>query len=126
MNDSEDNSKTNLLNELKQKKKNLEDYYRTLENQIINTEAQYLDNTVNLGNIIKGWEHALVAKSKIPTQQQINPSNKKVKFSSQEKIFSQSSFPLLKKDENNLMNNKCIYFIMMIKYILFFKRIFFK
>jgi len=107
MNESEENSKSNLLNELRQKKKNLEDYYRSLDNQIINLEAQYLDCTINLGNVIKGWEHVLVAKSKIPTQQQINPSNKKIKFSNQEKIFSQSSFPLFKKDENNnTINNK--------------------
>lgn len=106
MNESEDNNKSNLLNELRQKKKSLEDYYRSLDNQIFNLEAQYLDNTVNLGNVIKGWEHVLVAKSKIPTQQQINPTNKKVKFSNQEKIFSQSSFPLIKKEENNFVNSK--------------------
>jgi len=106
MNDIEDNNKSNLLNELRQKKKSLEDYYRSLDNQITSIEAQYLDNTVNLGNVIKGWEHVLVAKSKIPTQQQINPTNKRVKFSNQEKIFSQSSFPLFKKDENHILNNK--------------------
>ncbi len=111
MNESEENSKSNLLNELRQKKKSLEDYYRSMDNQITNLEAQYLDNTVNIGNVIKGWEHVLVAKSKIPTQQQINPTNKKVKFSIQEKIFSQSSFPLFKKEDNNIANNKSKIFL---------------
>jgi len=112
MNESEENSKSNLLNELRQKKKSLEDYYRSMDNQITNLEAQYLDNTVNIGNVIKGWEHVLVAKSKIPTQQQINPTNKKVKFSIQEKIFSQSSFPLFKKEDNNIANNKSKIFLL--------------
>lgn len=111
MNETEESNKINLINELRIKKKNLEDYYRSLENQIINIEAQYLDNTVNLGNIIKGWEHVLVAKSKIPTQQQINPNTKKLKFSNQEKIFSQSSFPLVKKDENSSLLNKSNHYL---------------
>ena len=113
---TEPEEKTNLLNELKQKKKNLEDNFRILENQIINIESAYLDNTINLGNVIKGWEHILVAKSKIPTQQQINPNNKKTKFSNQEKIFSQSSFPLIKKEEGQIFPSN-IFFIFKLKFL---------
>ncbi len=110
MNDLEENNKS-LMNELKAKRKNIEDYYKSLENQIINLETQYLDNTINLGNIVKGWEHVLVAKSKIPTQQQLNPNQKKIKFTIHEKIFSQSSLPLFKKDDNNPnINSKSIIF----------------
>ena len=77
----------NFLEELHKEKKTLEKYIRQLEESITDNETKYLQNTVNGGNILRGWEHIFTSKSN-----KIHMGNqcKKNHISNNERLFSQT------------------------------------
>ena len=94
----------NFLEELHKEKKTIEKYIRQLEESIIDNETKYLQNTVNGGNILRGWEHIFTSKSKFPHN--INPI-KKPKISNNERVFSQTNINnyYLRNDVIEVNNN---------------------
>ena len=76
-----------FLEELQKEKKTIEKYIKLLEDSIIDNETKYLQNTVNGGNILRGWEHIFTSKSK-----NIHMGNqcKKTHISNSERLFSQT------------------------------------
>jgi hypothetical protein len=88
LNDSEEKNK--LLNSILQKKNEIENYYKTLDKIVYDTESKYLEATQNTGNILKGWEQIFTTKPK-NIAQTLN-TNKKTKFTNSERLFSQTSF----------------------------------
>ena len=76
-----------FLEELLKEKKTIEKYIKKLEESIYDNETKYLQNTVNGGNILRGWEHIFTTKSK-----NIHMGNqcKKNHFSNNERLFSQT------------------------------------
>jgi hypothetical protein len=99
INNSED--RLRLLEEIRQKKSEIENYIKRLDRNIYDLENKYLENTQNIGNIIKGWDQFFTTKPKnLP--QTLNTTTKKMKFSNNERIFSQSSFNnFYVKEESN-------------------------
>ena len=89
-----------FLEELQKEKKTIEKYIKKLEDSIYENETKYLQNTVNGGNILRGWEHIFTSKSN-----KIHMGNqcKKTHISNNERLFSQ-----IYKDsqEENLNNDK--------------------
>ena len=77
----------NFLEELHKEKKTLEKYIRQLEESITDNETKYLQNTVNGGNILRGWEHIFTSKSN-----KIHMGNqcKKNHILNNERLFSQT------------------------------------
>ena len=100
--------KVKLINEMKQKKTELEANILKVEKFIYDQETRYLESTVSSGNILKGWEHFFTSKSKIPNA--VIASGKKTRISNNERVFSQTSFNNhMLKDEtvsNVQVNNK--------------------
>lgn len=90
MNEFEDKSKT--LYEIALKKNEIENYLKKLEKVIFEMETKYLESTQNSGNILKGWDQLFTNKSKISSSSSLINSNKRVRFSNNERVFSQSSF----------------------------------
>ena len=76
-----------FLEELQKEKKTIEKYIKQLEDSIIDNETKYLQNTVNGGNILRGWEHIFTSKSS-----KIHMGNpcKKTHISNSERLFSQT------------------------------------
>eukprot|EP00762_Andalucia_godoyi_P006719 ANDGO_06170.mRNA.1 Chromatin modification-related protein EAF6 len=74
------------LSQLKQRKSELEEQVRHIENQIFNLEGGYLEETWAHGNASRGWEPYLVSKSK-----GANPSVRRQRFKESDRIFSYSS-----------------------------------
>jgi hypothetical protein len=86
-----DNDDRKLQSEITQKKNEVENYIRKLDSHIYDLESKYLESTQNIGNIIKGWDQFFTTKPKsLPSS--LNPTTKKLKFSNNERIFSQCSF----------------------------------
>ena len=84
-----------FLEELNKEKKKIEKYIKQLEESIKINETNYLQNTLNGGNILRGWEHIFTSKSnKVNMGNQ--PKNRHI--SDNEKLFSQT-FEL---DKNSL------------------------
>ena len=96
----------NFLEELHKEKKTIEKYIRQLEESIIDNETKYLQNTVNGGNILRGWEHIFTSKSnKIHMG---NQGNKKNHISNNERLFSQTFEFDKNSDENQTATDKII------------------
>ena len=93
-----------FLEELQKEKKTIEKYIKKLEDSIYENETKYLQNTVNGGNILRGWEHIFTSKSKFPHNLS---SVKRPRISNNERIFSQTSVNnfFLKEDAIMVINN---------------------
>ena len=93
-----------FLEELLKEKKTIEEYIKKLEESIYDNETKYLQNTVNGGNILRGWEHIFTTKSK-----NIHMGNqcKKNHFSNNERLFSQT-YEIDKNitEETSIINDK--------------------
>jgi hypothetical protein len=107
MNDYDD--KTKLNNEISSKRSELESYLKKLEKGIFDLETKYLENTQNSGNILKGWEQYFTNKSKIPGQTGLNNPNKRIRFSNNERVFSQSTFNNIHLKDEMMMYNPSKY-----------------
>jgi hypothetical protein len=108
-----DNDDKKLLNEIVSKKNEVENYVRKLDTHIYDLENKYLESTQNIGNILKGWDQFFTTKPKnLPSS--LNPTNKKLKFSNNERIFSQCSYnnQRMKDDTysqaNNILRNSTV------------------
>ena len=77
----------NFLDELKKEKEIIENYIKQLEGSIIDNETKYLQNTVNSGNILRGWEHIFTAKS---NKNYMGNQVKKTHISNNVRLFSQT------------------------------------
>jgi chromatin modification-related protein EAF6 len=101
-NNQDDNNK--ILFEINQKKQEIRDDIDKIEKCIFDLETKYLEITQHNGNIIKGWEQTFNTKSKINAQTIQNTLIKRQKFSSNERIFSQSSCnnPYLNENASSL------------------------
>ena len=77
------NSTRQKMEELMRRKLELEEELRNLQQQIFNDEEQYIQNTWNTGNIIKGFDGFISNK---------HSSQKKYKIKEKDRIFSGSSF----------------------------------
>jgi hypothetical protein len=73
------------------KKQEIKEDLEKIEKYVYDLETKYLEITQNNGNILKGWEQNFNTKSKINTQSIQNTLIKRQKFSTTERIFSQSS-----------------------------------
>lgn len=94
-----DNDDKKILNEITSKKIEVENYIKRLDSHIYDLENKYLESTQNIGNILKGWDQIFASKPKnLPSS--LNPTNKKQKFSNNERIFSQSSFNNLRMKDD--------------------------
>jgi hypothetical protein len=91
--------KVKSINEMKQKKTELEANILKIEKFIYDQETRYLESTVSSGNILKGWEHFFTSKTKIPNA--AIATGKKPRISNNERVFSQTSYNNhMLKDEN--------------------------
>lgn len=70
------------------RRRELEEELHKLERQIYNLESSYLDETWNLGNVVKGFDGYLSSRAKI--------QQRKSKFRDQDRIFSSSSISFSK------------------------------
>lgn len=77
------------MQELLDKRLSLETELRSLEKQIFDLETNYIEETQETGNIVKGWEKFLTNKSTKSVQ--FNNTYKKIKLNASERIFSLSS-----------------------------------
>ena len=84
---------------LKNKRYDVEKQLKKIDKIIYDNETKYLEETVNGGNIFRGWEHIFTSKSKFPHN--IN-SIKKPRISNNERLFSQSNI------NNNYLKNDII------------------
>ena len=100
----EETDPKNFLEELLKEKKTIEKYIKKLEESIYDNETKYLQNTVNGGNILRGWEHIFTSKSN-----KIHMGNqcKKNHFSNNERLFSQTyEFDKNIPEETTIINEK--------------------
>ena len=95
-----------FIDELYKEKEIIEKYIKQLEKSIIDNETKYLQDTINCGNILRGWDFTKTNKNHIGNQ------NKKPHISSNEKLFSQtfnfdenSLEDIIKNSEKNIINN---------------------
>jgi len=84
-----------LIKEDKRLKKELE----KLEEQIYKLETSYLQNTADVGNLVRGWADLLSSTSSM------SPSQKKRKFTDEDRIFSYSSATAFKSQEKRARKN---------------------
>jgi len=75
----------NVLRDLQNKRDQLRDDLRKVEDQIFDLETVYLEETATTGNIIRGWD------SRQTKAQGSQFSQKKYKFNLQDRMFSYSS-----------------------------------
>lgn len=87
-----ENNNDLILSEIHNIKKDLENHLQKIDSIIFDVEGKYLDVTQTSGNIIKGWEYIFAPNSKLAARLVSNTNNKKFKYFSYERIFSQSSF----------------------------------
>ena len=86
------------LQNLKNRKLEIEKAINKLNKLIYDNETKYLEETANGGNIFRGWEHVFTSKPKT----QINTNtNKRPRISSHERLFSQTDSTFQNKEENN-------------------------
>ena len=97
----DENDPKNFLEELLKEKKTIENYIKKLEDSIYDNETKYLQNTVNGGNILRGWEHIFTSKSN-----KIHMGNqcKKTHISPNERLFSQT-YEFDKNIPEEIINN---------------------
>ena len=87
-----------FLEELQKEKKTIEKYIKKLEDSIYENETKYLQNTVNGGNILRGWEHIFTSKS---NKIHMGNQSKKTHISNNERLFSQ----IYKDSQEEILNN---------------------
>ena len=76
------------IKDLHQMKREIEENLRQIEQQIYNLEGNYLEETGNFGNVVKGFEGYL------STRARASHSTRKTKFKDSDRIFSNSSYSL--------------------------------
>ncbi|KAL4468912.1 hypothetical protein ABPG72_009182 [Tetrahymena utriculariae] len=91
------------LQEKFDKRTQLEEELKSLEKNIYDLETQYLEETFNSGNIIRGWENYFTSTK----QKSIGATQKKVRINTNDRIFSLSSTtsPAHSKIEENIDKN---------------------
>jgi hypothetical protein len=101
----ENDEKSKLNKEILEKKNEIENYIKKVEKHIFDFETKYLEATQSSGNIIRGWDQLFTAKSKLSQGTLNNP--KRLKFTNNERIFSQSSYnnQYLREELTNLQNS---------------------
>jgi len=77
---------SNILASLQQRKQQLQDELKSIEKQIWDLEASYIEETNHYGNVVKGWEGYLNSK---PLRKQNHV--RKMKITLKDRIFSNSS-----------------------------------
>ncbi len=99
-----DDSPEKFITLLRNKRYEVEKQLKKLDKIIYDNETKYLEETVNGGNIFRGWEHIFTSKSKFPHN--INPI-KKPKISNNERVFSQTNINnfYLRNDVNEVNNS---------------------
>lgn len=84
----EENDK--VLMEINSKLREIDDGISKINTFVFNAETQYLNNTNNTGNLLKGWDQIFSSRPKLATvSNNRNISIKKSKILSSERIFSQ-------------------------------------
>ena len=101
----EENDSKIFLEELQKEKKAIEKFIKQKEDSIKENEVQYLINTIDVGNIFRGWEHIFTSKS---NKIHIGPQIKKAHISNNEKLFSQTFDFQLEESINNDNKHKNI------------------
>ena len=101
----EENDSKIFLEELQKEKKAIEKFIKQKEDSIKENEIQYLINTIDVGNIFRGWEHIFTSKS---NKIHIGPQIKKAHISNNEKLFSQTFDFQLDESINNDNKHKNI------------------
>ena len=76
-----------FIEELNKEKDLIIDNIKKLEESIKDNETKYLQDTVNGGNILRGWEHIFTTKS---TKNYMGNQPKKTHISNAERLFSQT------------------------------------
>ena len=76
-----------FIEELNKEKDFIIDKIKKLEESIKDNETKYLQDTVNGGNILRGWEHIFTTKS---TKNYMGNQPKKTHISNAERLFSQT------------------------------------
>ena len=94
----EENESKIFLEELQKEKKAMEKFIKQKEDSIKENEIKYLINTIDVGNIFRGWEHIFTSK---PNKLNIGIQVKKAHISKNEKLFSQ----IFDIQQENLINN---------------------
>ena len=101
----EENESKIFLEELQKEKKAMEKFIKQKEDSIKENEIKYLINTIDVGNIFRGWEHIFTSKS---NKIHIGPQIKKAHISNNEKLFSQTFDFQLEESINNDNKHKNI------------------
>lgn len=87
--------------ELWQQKQDIERNLHQIEEQISNLEKNYLEETANFGNVVKGFEGYLSARVRVSSN-----SRRTKSFKDSDRIFSLSSYSSVPTiSNNNSMNN---------------------
>ena len=76
-----------FIEELYKEKDLIIENIKKLEESIKDSETKYLQDTVNGGNILRGWEHIFTTKS---TKNYMGNQPKKTHISNAERLFSQT------------------------------------
>ena len=84
--------KNTWLSDISAKKRQIEKELKALEDNIYDRESEYLNDTINTGNLVKGWEY-LLNKQQVKLAD-VYANTKKPppgKFPAEERVFSKSS-----------------------------------
>lgn len=99
-----------ILMEINLKLKEIDDGINKINSFVFNAETQYLNNTHNTGNLLKGWDHIFSSRPKLAQTSRII-MNKKPKILSSERIFSQidmESFNKLEEENKEKICNESV------------------
>ena len=83
----DENDPKKFLEELHKEKSLIMENIKKLEESIKDNETKYLTDTVNGGNILRGWEHIFTTKA---TKNYMGNQPKKTHISNAERLFSQT------------------------------------
>ncbi len=83
----DENDPKKFLEELYKEKSLIMENIKKLEESIKDNETKYLTDTVNGGNILRGWEHIFTTKA---TKNYMGNQPKKTHISNAERLFSQT------------------------------------
>ena len=86
-NKMDENDPKKFLEELYKEKSLIMENIKKLEESIKDNETKYLTDTVNGGNILRGWEHIFTTKA---TKNYMGNQPKKTHISNAERLFSQT------------------------------------
>jgi len=82
------------LSKLYDKKNSIEHSLATLERQIYALETSYLEDTLNVGNLLKGWDGYLTGRNAVNVH--------KRKFKDEDRLFSLSSATAIKNNSEEM------------------------